>query len=268
MARYLITVDVGNSRVKFGLFDRDAERPDRTLAVCSNSAVVAAGGDFPWNDVESWLPDAAPGAISGIVAGANPAEVSRVLQTWPEELCPRPAVVGGPQELPLEIRVEAPLKVGIDRLLNAIAANVVRPSVRPAIIVDAGTATTVDCVSADGAFVGGAILPGFELMARSLHRYTALLPSISIEELAAEPHDPLGKNTRAALRSGLFWGQVGGVKELISKLKAETPGARPLLLLTGGGAPLLAPHLSEARWEPHLSLQGLALAADCRKSGW
>jgi type III pantothenate kinase len=150
-------------------------------------------------------------------------------------------------------------RVGVDRLLNAVAANVIRPAARPAVIVDTGTATTVDLVNTDGAFEGGAILPGFELCARALHDYTALLPLLSIEELAGEPREPLGRNTRAALRSGLFWGQLGAVKELIERL---TPvRTEPLVLLTGGGAVLLASHFPEARWEPHLSLQGLVVMA-------
>ncbi len=205
-------------------------------------------------------------------------------------------MISDPTKLPIASRLIHPRRVGIDRVLNAVAANVVRPAGRPAVIVDTGTATTVDLVAADGAFEGGAILPGFELCARALHFYTALLPQISIEELATQSCDPLGRETRAALRSGLFWGQLGAVKELIARLggpaeagwdKAASaagpptedshssmvglrspsracPALRddaPLVLLTGGGAPLLAPQLASARWEPGLSLQGLVLSA-------
>jgi type III pantothenate kinase len=153
------------------------------------------------------------------------------------------------------------MKVGIDRLLNAVAANILRPEGRPAILVDTGTATTVDYITAQGAFAGGAILPGFELSARALHDYTALLPLVSIDELATGLHEPVGTNTRQALRSGLFWGQLGAVRELIGRLH-DRSAAPPFLLLTGGGASLLAAHLPEARLEPHLALQGLKHVAD------
>ncbi|MEX0701162.1 MAG: type III pantothenate kinase [Planctomycetales bacterium] len=102
-------------------------------------------------------------------------------------------------------------------------------------------------------------MAGFQLSARALHRYTALLPLIGIDELANEPHPPLGRDTRQALRSGLFWGQLGAVKELIARLSVGEK--EPALLLTGGGGPLLAPHLPHARHEPHLGLRGLALSA-------
>ena len=86
---------------------------------------------------------------------------------------------------------------------------------RPAIIVDSGTATTVDAVDADGVFLGGAILPGFGLLARSLQRYTALLPLITLEELGTGPPPAVGRDTTAAIKSGLFFGQLGAVRELV-----------------------------------------------------
>ena len=153
--------------------------------------------------------------------------------------------------------------MGIDRLLNAVAANHIRPDKTPAVIIDCGTATTVDYISAAGAFAGGAILPGFELSARALHQYTARLPLIDVATLGHSPPNPLGHNTAAAIQSGLFWGQLGAVRELITRLSDDT--VSPLILLTGGGGSLLQPYISEAIYEPHLSLQGLSLTA-CREN--
>ena len=122
-------------------------------------------------------------------------------------------------------------------------------------------------MSTEGCFAGGAILPGFELSAKSLHDYTALLPLIPVEDLRQIEPVVLGKNTTDAIRSGLFWGQLGAVRELITQhtnqiLAESTSGETPLVLLTGGGSALLAPHLDEsAHFEPLLSLQGLALVA-------
>lgn len=257
----LIAVDVGNSRIKVGLFNGRVEAADcDALPACLESTAVDVEDFVPWDEVRHWAGMRSGTATSGIVAGANPKGVSRVAKSWPAEFMSRPRIIDSPAGFPLQTAVGAPEKVGIDRLLNAIAANRIRPENGPAVIVDTGTATTVDVVSSDGAFLGGAILPGLELSAVSLHRYTALLPLISVDELAQQPHPPLGSNTREALRSGIFWGQLGAIKELLDRLGTETSGDA-FVVLTGGGAALLAPHLSNAHWEPHLSLQGLVLAA-------
>ncbi len=108
---------------------------------------------------------------------------------------------------------------------------------------------------------GARYLPGFELCARALNQYTALLPFVTIDELCNESHEPLGTSTQEALRSGLLWGQIGAIRELVDRLSARWSVA-PFVLLTGGGAPLAAPELPEARWEPCLSLQGLAVVAE------
>ncbi len=257
MPAYLITIDVGNSRVKCGLFEATDVRGE-ALPKCRESISVAVDADLPWPTIHAWVDTHA--SVKGIVAGANPRGVQRVLDTWPVKQWPRPLVIDKPTGVPLDVKVAAPDKVGIDRLLNAVAANRLRRDSRPAIIVSTGTATTVDYVDASGAFAGGAILPGFELSARALHEYTALLPLITIEELAAQPHEPLGKDTRQALCSGLFWGQLGAVRELIGQYAALDNAAKQVIL-TGGGAALLAPYFPEARWEPHLALQGLAIVA-------
>lgn len=262
---FLLTVDVGNSRIKFGLFERNERNADReagpALPTCLKSIARPIDGELPWNEIRNWFDAHEDPRVVGVVAGANPEGLDRVLDSWPGDAWTLPEVINNPTQIPLDCDVEEPEKVGIDRLLNAFAANEVRPAERPALIVDSGTATTVDFVTAEGAFAGGAILPGFELAARSLHHYTALLPLISIEELSGQTHDPLGKDTRKALQSGLVWGQLGAVRELIDRI-SEQSATQPYLILTGGGASLLAPHLEGARWEPHLALQGLALVAD------
>ena len=260
---YLITVDVGNSRIKFGLFENVP--PGDGLPKCLEATATGVRDDPPWEAVRVWKQAVGGGRIEGVVAGANPTGVQRVVDTWPAGVCPPPTVIDLPAGFPLRIDVDAPEKVGIDRLLNAVAANAVREHAKAAVIISTGTATTVDCVSAAGAFIGGAILPGFELSATALHRYTALLPLISIDELAAEPHRAIGRNTREALRSGLFWGQLGAVRELARRYAAEL--GEPQLFLTGGGAPLLAAELPAARWEPHLALQGLVLVTLAQRAG-
>jgi type III pantothenate kinase len=255
-SEHLLVVDAGNTRVKLGMFDAHAGLP-RTLPVCRQTAAVQTGAALPWTEFTSPVTRA-------VVTGSNPLEVERVAHEWPHNWPPPEQLVDRSQ-LPIVIDVDFPEKVGIDRLLHAIAANVVREPEQPAVIISSGTATTVDYIDAHGHFCGGAILPGFDLCAKALHQYTALLPLIEMSTVLSDDEAPaeLGKNTEAAITSGLYWGHVGAVKELMRRLMhVGDAHHHPLLLLTGGAAPLLHPHLPTiVRYEPHLALQGLALAA-------
>jgi type III pantothenate kinase len=212
---------------------------------------------LPWSEFSSPITRA-------LITGSNPREVDRIWSEWPQHW-PPPERLADRGRLPIVIDVDFPEKVGIDRLLHAIAANIVREAEQPAVIISSGTATTVDYVDAQGRFCGGAILPGFDLCARALHQYTALLPLIEMSTVLSHDATPaeLGKNTEAAITSGLYWGHVGAVKELMRRLMhVDEVHHHPLLLLTGGAAPLLHPHLPTiVRDEPHLALQGLALVA-------
>ncbi len=166
-------------------------------------------------------------------------------------------------DLPLAVRVPEPDRVGIDRLLGAVAANRLRDRERPAIVIDLGSAMTFDLISADGAFLGGAILPGVGMSARALHDFTDRLPQIPMDELA-EPPPPLGTSTGEAMRSGLYWGAVGAMRELIVRLRDAlgTDNRQPQVFLTGGAAPIVAQFLpGDATYVPHLVLGGIASVA-------
>ena len=219
---------------------------------------VAVDDDIPWNSFSAWLNGAELNTITAVVAGSNPDRIQRLMEDWPIDGPMEKSVIDESAQIPLIIDLPEAGQVGIDRLLNAVAANHIRPEKMPAIVVDCGTATTVDYISATGAFAGGAILPGFALSARSLHQYTARLPLIDVAALNQSPPNPLGRDTTAAIQSGLFWGQLGAIRELIARLSNES--VDPLILLTGGGGSLLQPYLPGAIYEPHLSLQGLALS--------
>lgn len=263
----MLAIDVGNSRIKFGLFEADAcRRSARQLPACLETLASSVTEEIPWSEIIEWCVARAASDVHGVTAGANPQGIARVIDTWPSLWRP-PEAITDPSQAPIATRLLFPRRVGIDRVLNAVAANLVRQVGEPILIIDSGTATTVDLVGADGAFEGGAILPGFELGARSLHFYTALLPRISMDELTTESNDPLGRETRAALRSGLYWGQVGAVRELASRISSsvESESSRAnhtlSIILTGGGMSLLSPHFPKARCERFLSLQGLALSS-------
>ncbi len=156
----------------------------------------------------------------------------------------------------LDIRVERPEEVGDDRLAHALAAfDRVRGAV---VVVDVGTAVTVDAVAPDGAFLGGAIMPGTRIAADALARWTALLPEIDLSGTVRVP----GKSTEEAMRLGLLHGAAGAIDRLIEETR-EALGVEAPVLGTGGGAARIAPltkHVKEI--EPALTLEGLIRAAE------
>ncbi len=134
-------------------------------------------------------------------------------------------------DLPLTINVEKPNQVGTDRLVAALAANHLREANRPVIIVDAGSAITVDLLSSEGVFEGGAILPGFHMAAIALADQTDALPLIDVSSLSKLP-EVVGKRTEAAVQSGVVLGIVGAVKEIVNRLLVSAPQAQ--VFVTGG----------------------------------
>jgi len=192
--------------------------------------------------------------------------VAARLVDWLREQGAEQIVLLAAGDLPLEVALPRPDMVGIDRLLGAVAANQLRRPDTPAIIVDLGTAITVDLVTAEGRFAGGAILPGIGLSARALHEHTDLLPLLDMHELADAP-PALGTDTRAAMRAGIYWGSIGAVRQLIEQLGSGL-STRPQVILTGGAAPAVASRIADAAvYAPHLVLGGIALAAGRLTSG-
>ncbi len=257
-----LAIDVGNTRIKFGLFERARRDANgATLPVCVAFAAVPVGESIDWQKVSAQFDQTAASISSAVVAGPNPVAIEMLLSNWSHCGWPQPRVISRSADLPLRTSVEFPDHVGIDRLLNAVAANVLRPTNRGAIVVSAGTATTIDLITADGTFSGGAIMPGLELGARALHDYTALLPLVDVPALIQLDVSPLGRETHAAISSGLWYGQIGGIREIVSRL-VEPATQPPLILVTGGNGSRLAQALGDGyRFEPDLALRGLASVA-------
>ncbi len=248
----LVAVDVGNTHIKLALLPRE-----HGGSVPDDAAILRLESPTPaFEALVSWLP---PAPVAWCVASVSRAAECR-LADWVARHRPRDRYQRLTNDrVPIEIRVEAPQRVGTDRLLAALAAAHLRPAGQPAIVVDAGSAITVDLVSADGAFEGGAILPGFEMMAQALAERTDALPLVD-RSAADEWPAVIGKSTVTAIRSGLFWGHVGAVRELIDRI-AEQVGGQPQVLLAGGDAAKLAPLLPRpSRIVPHLVFLGIALA--------
>jgi type III pantothenate kinase len=154
----------------------------------------------------------------------------------------------------MAILVDNPLEVGADRIVNGVAAY--SRFHEAVIVVDFGTATTFDAVSARGDYLGGAIAPGLGISAQALFEATAKLPRIDLRR----PAKAIGKTTVSSMQSGIFFGYLGLVREIIGQIRAELGGA-PRVIATGGLSPLLEPELSSSvdEVDPNLTLTGLRI---------
>lgn len=261
----MIALDVGNSRVKFALFPDGPQSSASSIPSCTRFlACSLIETEFPWPQIETLFRfDLSPTGVAPtiIATSVNARGLSRVLSEWPDDRWPRPRVIQSNAELPIVNRTSQPEKVGIDRLLKAVAANLLRTANQPIVVVDSGTATTVDWINEQGEFLGGAILPGLALSSKALHDHTDQLPLIDSRQLGNRPPQAIGQETTSALQSGLFWGQVGAVRELIQRMALEQIQSSPPVLVTGGGGEFLANYLDQATYRPALTLEGLVVTA-------
>ncbi len=254
----LIAADVRTARIKLGLFrDHGGDvlpEPTATLQLLDETP--------DWQQIDRWLIDSRVDAVATPwwIGSVNRPAATRLID-WLREFRPQdPVTMLAAGDLPLEVAIERPDMVGIDRLLDALAANFLRQPNRPAVVVDVGTAITVDLLSADGEFLGGAILPGIGMSARAMHQFTDLLPLVPMSELSTPP-PALGTSTTPAMRSGLFWGAVGAIRELTARL-GEGLNRPPQTILTGGASPAVAELLGpSAQHVPQLTLAGIAIVA-------
>lgn len=165
------------------------------------------------------------------------------------------ATVDARTPLPIRLDVEEPLTVGADRIVNTLAA--LRLYHADTIVVDLGTATTFDCITAEGVFVGGVIAPGVRTAAERLTERTAKLPRV---ELRA-PERVIGRRTEACLQSGIFYGAVDAIDGTVRRIKEEWERPNALVVATGGLAGLIGPYCTTvALVETFLTLQGLLFA--------
>ncbi|QDU97498.1 type III pantothenate kinase [Lignipirellula cremea] len=247
----ILAVDVGNSFIKAGLFARGQGEliPEQTL----RTTHADAEGAF----AELLAPDdqGRSGPYYWAVAAVHRGAEQRLAEWAKQRRGDYYRLLDG-KEFALPIEVKHPEKVGVDRIAAAAAALRLRRSTTT-IVVDAGSAITVDWVSEQGAFSGGAILPGMRTQMASLVKATDQLPPVAAPE---EAPPLLGKDTEEAIRSGVYWGVIGAVRELTDRLAAEF-GGEPELFFTGGDGQFLAEYFPQARWEPNLVLIGAAQTA-------
>ncbi len=229
----LLCVDVGNTNTVLGLYDgeelvthwrisTDAHRmPDeygiQLLTLAANAHIEL------------------PSIDGAIVASVVPPVTEYLTEMIHEYVGIEPLVVGGGIRTGVPIRYSSPQEVGADRIVNAVAAHKLYGG--PACIVDFGTATTFDALSAKGEYLGGAISPGIRLAAEALYERTAKLPRIDLKA----PDKAVGANTIDAMRSGILYGYIGLVEGMVKRFRAEL-GANMKVIATGGLAEVVARH--------------------------
>ena len=254
-----LAVDVGNTETVVGLFRglepvecwRLATDPRRTA---DELRLVVEG-----------LLDRVPGERGASLRRAAVASVvPPVDRMWDETLAALDLEVlrlDADTEVPVELDVDEPETVGADRIANTLAC--VELYGRDTLVVDLGTATTFDCVTADGAFRGGVIAPGPRAGMERLAETASKLPTGEIEP----PERVIGRNTDACLTSGIFYSVVDGIDGIVERILAEWEAEDPLVVATGGLAGVIGEHCETVeRIEPFLTLTGLA-AADRHASG-
>lgn len=237
----VLTIDIGNSTVAWGLW-RGAE--------------LASAGAILHRELDAPLPGAWREADLAGIASVNGPAADRLVS----RLADRPAerrLLRSHRDLPVVAAVPSPEQVGVDRLLNVLAWSRAHPG-ESAVILDFGTAISFDLADSRGAFRGGLILPGPELIARALDRGTDLLPEVVI----APDLEPYGVDTVTAIVRGVSGLLIGGLDRLVERIRAAfDPGAR--VVATGGGAATWAPLLAEVeRVLPHLTLEGIRIALE------
>ncbi|MBV6521399.1 MAG: Type III pantothenate kinase [Gemmatimonadaceae bacterium] len=252
----ILVLDVGNTETTLGLFSgtelrhhwrvvTDVSRTPDELLLLIRGLLSGAG----------ILGTAVAGTAIGSVV---PALTESLVEACAQLSGKPPVLVDARSPLPITLDVLEPLTVGADRIINTLAAS--RIFKRDTIVVDLGTATTFDCITSDGVFLGGVIAPGLRTALETLVRRTSKLPAT---ELTA-PDRVIGRRTEDCIRSGVVLGSAEAADGLVRRIKREWPDSRvPLVVATGGLAALLAPHCREIdRVEPHLTLQGLQIAYD------
>lgn len=244
-----VVVDVGNTRIK-----RGRRGPD---------------GAFAFDDFDpEWLnfeglprPLAVADRPKWVVAGSHPKRRADLVR-WARGELLNVVEITGYGQLPIELDVDHPETVGIDRLLGAVAANRLRTPGRVAVTVDVGTAVTVNLLDENGVFKGGMILPGLRLMAQALHAGTAKLPAIDFETGPQSKSEFPGRSTEDAIRAGVSYAIAGAVRLALDHVKLD--GDDPEFFLTGGGAATIREFLLDHRGTdvPTLVLDGLVITAE------
>jgi type III pantothenate kinase len=250
----LLAVDIGNTNVSLGVFEtlgepklRDHWRLSTRREQTSDEIAVTLRILFDAAELE--IADVGDVIISTTVPPLLP-----IWERVSAKLFGRPPMVVGPGiRTGMPVRYENPREVGPDRIVNAVAAFELYGG--PIVAVDFGTATTFDCVSEAGEYLGGAIFPGIGIAMEALFSRASMLHGVEL----ARPKSAIGRTTTGSLQSGLVYGYAGLVDAMVARIRAEL-GGRARCIATGGLAQLIASEAeSIERVEPFLTLEGLRI---------
>ena len=248
----ILTFDVGNTETTAAIFDGETIRahwrvttnlprtPDE-YSLLIRSLIDAEGISIP--------------SITGSAICSVVPPVTQILAEACEDCFGRaPVFVDARASLPIRLEVDEPFTVGADRIANTLAAS--RIWRRNAIVVDLGTATTYDCITSDGAFIGGVIQPGIRTSAETLFRRTSQLAATEL----VPPRRVIGTRTDECIRSGVLYGAADSVDGIVGRIKDEWGAENPIVLATGGLAASLQQYCeSFDEVDPFLTLKGVRI---------
>jgi type III pantothenate kinase len=239
-----LAANIGNTNINFGVFVGGKWQSVVLLPIAEERTLE--------HRIMSVLEDKSLASLKvAVIASVNPLAEDALISVLSEKYSLPILKAGSDLDVPIVNRTDFPQRVGVDRLLNALAAYRLKKGA--VVVVDVGTAITVDAVSGKGEFLGGAIAAGLRLASSSLAEKTSFLPFVEVNK----PSSAIGQNTQEAIKSGVFWGTVGLVDALVNRVLKELDEDASVVT-TGGDAALIAPH-SELIAEvfPQLTLEGL-----------
>lgn len=250
----LLTIDIGNTNVTLGLYQGEILGPRWRLATVHDRMPDEYGLQFVGLLNHAGFD---PKDLKGVcMASVVPPLTGKVVEACQRYLNQTPLIVDAGVKTGVRIRYEDPRAVGADRVVDAAAVQ--RLYGGPACVVDFGTATTFDGISAEGDYLGGAISPGIGIAAEALFLRTAKLPRVDLQR----PPTAIGRNTVHAMQSGLLFGYVGLVEGMVARFRAEL-GPKMKVIATGGLAEIIAKETDVIQIiAPWLTLDGLRIIWD------
>lgn len=243
----LVAIDIGNSSINIGFFMGESLviQKIKTIPLLPFSGYAKMISRFMKKENIDKMPEGI--IISSVVPGHTDA-VKKACSALSKK---EPVVLTHKMKTGIDFQIKEPEKIGTDRI--AAAAGACDLFGAPVAVIDFGTATTLNFIGSENKYKGGAIMPGLELMRKSLFSDTAQLPDVTI----SKPLSPLGKDTAECIRSGIVFGTAGAVERIVSETE-NAEGENFKVVVTGGNADLIAPFLSKVdHIEPALILKGL-----------